>query len=182
VTIELEPSGLPTCGRMRVTLDELRAQFVDHPVFAESPTRAKIWASFLRATGMLRDTIPICAIWVGGSFVTAKHDPSDIDVLYIGAAHDYALLHDVGLKRVAIFSRNGSLIERGIPVDCSVLVWEAIPELRPDNPVHIDYLKWRGYWDDFLQRHTDDKSQALTRSNSVPTRGYLEVIDNDFTP
>lgn len=182
MTIELGSGGLPMCGRTRSSLAEIQAQFVDHPGFVVSTSRATIWAAFLRATEMLREVLPISAMWIGGSFVTDKPDPSDIDVLYIVSAQDYAQLQgDQALKRLAVFSENGALMKRGIPVDCSVLVWNAIAEPQPDNPEHIPYLKWRGYWDDFLQRHTIDKTKTPTRSSSIPARGYLEVIDSDFT-
>lgn len=181
MAIELGINGLPQCGRARATLDEIQARFVDHTDFAESGTRTKIWSDFSRASRMLNSTIPICATWVGGSFITTKLEPSDIDVLYIVAAQDYAQLQgEEALKRVSIFSKNGQLMERGIRVDSSILVWNPIPEPQPDNPSHANYLKWRGYWDDFLQRHTEDKTKTPTGINSIPTRGYLEVIGNDF--
>lgn len=163
-------------------MEAVQAQFVDHQDVADSLTRAMIWSDFQRATGKLREVIPVCAIWIGGSFVSAKVDPSDIDVIYIVSAHGYAQLQDdKARRRVALFSKAGELKAKGIRVDSYVLNWTPIAEPHPDNPAHTPYLKWRGYWDDFLQRHTLDKNQPLDRLSSVPARGYLEVIADGFS-
>jgi predicted nucleotidyltransferase len=180
--IDLGPNGHFECGRRRSTLSEVHSRFVEHPDFERSESRGRIWQSFDRATKMLEDVIPVRAIWIGGSFVTAKLDPSDIDVVYIVDARDYDQLNnEQARKRVGVFSTDGGLFSRSIPVDSHIMQWRPFPELRRDHLGHIPYLADRGYWDDFLQRFTADKLIDPTVSNAIPRKGYLEVIISDYT-
>lgn len=143
---------------------------------AQNGVRSNVWQHFLKATEKLRNTVPIAAAWIGGSYTTGKPDPSDLDVVYIISSDDYARLTDEQKVRVAVYAESGALLNRGILVDSHVMHWEVFPELDHENPAQFDYLKRRGYWDDFLQRHTTDKFAPLTKESAVPRRGFLEVI------
>ena len=70
-------------GRHPTTMAEFEARFVTHPDFASSTTRSGIWQEWQAATDYLRQQLPVAAVWIGGSFVTAKLDPSDLDCTYL---------------------------------------------------------------------------------------------------
>jgi hypothetical protein len=78
----LLPPGIHDC-----TVDELQARFGN---FKGSDRRPLLWAKF---TDFLRETQSsglIEAVLLDGSFVTAKPDPNDIDlVLVVAATHDF---------------------------------------------------------------------------------------------
>jgi hypothetical protein len=117
--------------------------------------------------GRLADAHP------GGSFLTDKDEPGDIDSVYVveswrvlGAkvdARKAQFLQTVADKRVKdVF---------GLQVDCFILEWVPRPGT---NLVHwaAEYRESRGYWDDLWSRERSTDQ----RENSVPQRGYVEVI------
>lgn len=168
--------GFTRPGRLQLTLDEFVLHYGPSTDFCGSEQRLKIWEQFAKVTQKLRDTLPVAAVWIGGSFVTHKVEPSDIDAVYIIDQNKYSILSETGKKRVTLYAMDGGLFNHGIRVDSHVLDWTPHPELDWDNPLQIDYLKSRGYWDDFLQRHAEDKNAPLIEDNAIPRRGYLEVI------
>ncbi|MGP9034570.1 DUF6932 family protein [Glutamicibacter nicotianae] len=167
---------VPSIGRRSLTLDEFANQFGPGTEFCNNERRMLIWGHFIRATEMLRSSIDVAAVWIGGSFITNKPDPNDVDAVYILNENKYSNLDVSGKQRVAGFGTDGWLFERSIRVDSHILGWRPHAELDHRNPAQHEYLKSRGYWDDFLQRYAEDKKSPLTEASAIPKRGYLEVI------
>jgi len=71
--------GLLPPGRHSATEDEVRAAFVD--AYPTSGTRADLFVRWLEHRRALELILGSYRQWVNGSFVTAKTDPGDIDVV-----------------------------------------------------------------------------------------------------
>jgi hypothetical protein len=62
--------------------------FVKGDAFSGSTTRQDVWSDWNDALALLRSAVTVHAVWIGGSFTTAKLDPGDIDVTYIVNANE----------------------------------------------------------------------------------------------
>lgn len=78
-------------GRYHATLTEVYDRFVSHPDFVGSPTRQGIWDGFIaymaawrglddRLAADLGGMRFVKAAWLGGSFISRKFDPHNLDV------------------------------------------------------------------------------------------------------
>src|SRR5919109_1209681 len=77
------PEGIHDC-----TVDEAAERFGS---FQQAIHRRQLWDSFLEFMREVIDSGLVDAILVDGSFVTAKAEPNDIDlVLVVSANHDFA--------------------------------------------------------------------------------------------
>ncbi len=63
------------------TVEEARKRLVN--TFPESRTRERIWSGYVRLCRELVVIIEECEHWLNGSFVTAKVDPGDLDLLVV---------------------------------------------------------------------------------------------------
>lgn len=70
------PPLLPA-GLHRMTAQDLKALAADK--FQHSTRRAGLWANFQKLLNKLAGLKLPCEIWVDGSFLTEKPDPSDVD-------------------------------------------------------------------------------------------------------
>lgn len=157
---------------------------MDHPQFAGSATREPVFEDFLSAVGLLRSFSAdlIEGVWVGGSFVTSKPDPDDIDCLFVlsGGAFD-ALPSNGQRHKVNLFNRKGYLREKHqLRVESFLLVRTPIAQPWAKGGVHPDaapYAQVRGAWDDWwLRTRTGELPDEDPRIESAePRRGYLEV-------
>lgn len=84
----LDKNGVLPAGVHECTIDEIKVQFGS---FQTSDRRPQLWAklnAFLveaKASGL------VVSVIVNGSFVTAKPDPNDIDLIVeVSAGHDFA--------------------------------------------------------------------------------------------
>lgn len=121
--------------------------------------------------------MPVCSVWIGGSFVTSKTDPADLDVTWI--------VHRGDFERVRSDAKTAQMIERfarsklkpKVSIDSYMMAYEAIPQ--PDMSDHVQKRYWipRGHWDDWWQR-VRQTTEGLdpTPLDAAPCRGYLEVI------
>ena len=79
----LLPDGIYDC-----TLDEAAARFGE---FQINDRRTRLWARFTEFMGEAKACDFTEAVLLDGSFVTAKPDPNDIDlVLVVSADHDFS--------------------------------------------------------------------------------------------
>lgn len=184
VVVELPnlSAGAIPPGRFRATLDEVAAAWVEAPVFAESATRREIWSEWLEAVQALRGAVPVIAAWLGGSFLSPKLDPGDLDCVWV--IDDVTLAATrLDLERArltGLFAQN-KLQSVGMRVDSYVLAWRRRPGAAPRDELDWQYLRYRGYWDDFWQRaRSGPKGSEPTRADAVPSRGYLEVMLDGF--
>ncbi|MBI4658751.1 MAG: hypothetical protein HY735_07850 [Verrucomicrobia bacterium] len=78
----LLPAGVHDCP-----LEEVEARFGS---FQRSDRRPQLWAKFRDFLHEAKATGLVAAVLLNGSFVTAKPDPNDIDlILVVAATHDF---------------------------------------------------------------------------------------------
>jgi hypothetical protein len=180
----LDPAtGLLPIGRFNVTLDEVKRYYVDDAQFAASTTRAEIWSHFEVALEWFRSITPVVCVWIGGSFLTCKVDPDDIDLVY------WCLDTDINevtgsnkLLALQYFADNEIRAQTGLRVDTRYCVWRLNPEadrVAPDW--YLNYVTRRGYWDDFwMRKRSGAKGDPPVLADALPKRGYLEVSLDGF--
>lgn len=164
-------------GRWVCTLGEAEASYVPAD---PANRRRELWDQWMSLTAALRSVVgELPACWLSGSFFSDKPVPGDIDCLYVidtdrladvvasGDGGRIAFLQAVTTNQVkSIF---------GLHVDSFVLEW--MPTPGPTPAVGTErYLSSRGYWDDLWVRVKDSNH----RLDSVPRRGYLEVIVDGY--
>lgn len=176
-------TGLLPLGRYSATLDDIKEHYVDAPRFAESNSRAEIWQHFDSATQGIRSVVPVVCVWIGGSFLTDKLDPDDIDLVY--------WCEDVLVDRVTdpqaqlllqLFAQNQVRAQTGLRVDTRYCRWHVDPEAdQGASDKHKSYVLHRGFWDDFwMRKRSGAKGDAPQRADALPKRGYFEVPLDGF--
>jgi hypothetical protein len=180
-------TGLLPLGRHICTATEVEDTFVKGSAFADSATRPGLWRDWTDALALLQSAVTVHAVWIGGSFTTAKLDPGDIDVTYIVNANEIrGLQGEDELDIVGIFNTPGRVkSDLKLNVDNFLIWWECIPAPIGLNPSQLrlqDLYYWaRGHWDDWWQRaRQGPKDSPPNASDTVPRRGYLEVRVSDY--
>lgn len=170
-------NGRLPMGRWTCTLPEAEAAYV--PIDS-GDRRREIWAQWYGLTQALRTVVgEVAACWLSGSFFTDKPVPGDIDCLYVvDTDRIEAVRASDRIDHIwFLYQVTTSMVKAAyrIPVDSFVLEWTPTP--GPTRPVHArSYFEDRGYWDDLWARVKDQD----TRLDSVPRRGYLEVIVDGY--
>ncbi|GAA2580417.1 MULTISPECIES: DUF6932 family protein [Streptomyces] len=167
-------NGFLPLGRYSLSVGEAEDMLVLAPEFLGSDTRWALWDGlnkYLEPFFALEDSYAdaldgrtlIHRLWLGGSFVSAKTDPRNIDA---------TLLIDVGAER-AVRGRPGSKwLTTAFQSRAHMLRKFGV------SPVRVGYRPvGRGVWDDWWQRcrlpgHTD---RSPSHESAAPARGYLEV-------
>lgn len=80
MTIEDEFEPLLSEGLHPHSLSELRALCVEDTRFSQSTTRAELMDRLESVIAKLNDHDIVGEAWIGGSFLTAKLDPEDVDL------------------------------------------------------------------------------------------------------
>ena len=181
----LEPTtGALPLGRWGCTTAELEQQFVNDDMFAGSSTRRQILGDWFQAKSMLDSLSPdlIECAWLGGSFVTAKLDPDDIDSMFILSGEAFDALPSNGKRgQVMDFNVKDKLrLKTGLRVEAFVFVRHAhaMPWSRGStvDPALAPEFAIRGAWDDWwLRDRAGPKGNLPTVADAKPVRGYLEV-------
>ncbi|QXC60549.1 hypothetical protein KSP35_19845 [Aquihabitans sp. G128] len=175
------PDGLLPLGRYACTRAEMRAAFVDAAWAQASTTRSDVWNDFETATEQLiRATSPslIQCMWVGGSFVTDKLNPDDVDVIYLLKASQHSAIGSSKRRRIQeMVGRNVLRAKTGLRVDLFTIVAESVVDPSKMTASDRSYYQARGHWDDYWQRLRlgADKQAPPTLAEAQPRRGYLEV-------
>lgn len=175
-----EPSGLLPRGRFVCRLEEAKQELVLAPRFKTSKTRADIWEDFCFMIEFLKKRASVPAVFLGGSFVTAKLDPADIDLTVI--IDKDSVRHvgtwDVINKALAAAQSRRPVGGRTLRVDPYLIPWDCQPSQQLADR---DYLELRGRWDDWWQRSVrGEERQTPERSHAFPVAGYLEVIVDGY--
>jgi hypothetical protein len=152
------PPGRWTCSR---------AQFEAEFMIGRAPIRRRLVEDLdTYWNQQTRHGLAVLSYWIGGSFVSDKAQPGDIDVTAIidGAASvpDKSAADWINPRRrwkTQIHPEVGRLLL----VDAFGLI--KYPDRHPRLP---DYHRLRGHWDDWWQR-----SRA---TGEALTRGYVEVV------
>ncbi|PPF83779.1 hypothetical protein C5E07_09810 [Pseudoclavibacter sp. RFBJ3] len=181
---ELTAEGFLPVGRFPSTIDSLEGAFVDAERFTESSTRGPIFEDFLGAIDIISAFGEglIESLWVGGSFVTDKLDPDDIDCLFVLNQEAFDAISSNGKRtKLRKFNKKNYMRETtGLRVESFLMV--RLPFAQPwlSGGVHPDvqtYTQLRGAWDDWwLRTRTGETADEPPRIESAhPRRGYLEV-------
>ncbi|MFJ1510901.1 hypothetical protein AAIG35_04200 [Cellulosimicrobium funkei] len=165
-------------------MDEIRSHFVDHVDYASSDTRLQVFEDWLQAKAMIDQLSPdlIEAAWIGGSFVTNRRDPDDMDSLFLINQEAFeALPSNTARTKVMAFNKKGRLREKtGLRVEAFVLVRQ--PHANPWQGGGVaascqEDFALRGAWDDWwLRVRLGGKDDPPTIEEAEPVRGYLEVL------
>jgi hypothetical protein len=173
-------------GRYRATYEQVKARFCDHPDFVGSQKRARLWEGFeryLTAWFEVEDQLGsrlLLAVWLGGSYMSAKEDPDDLDIAVVidRDALDAADGRDgVGTAKKLMKNRTKCLSVYGVEPHPVRWVRLATP-WGPDAQTLTgrDYYNDRGTLDDWMQRcPSSDVKVAPVPEDAWPARGYLEV-------
>lgn len=176
----LDPeTGVLPLGRHHVTLDAVKARYVDAAEFSTSATRHEIWADFEDATAVFRGIVPTAYVWIAGSFVTNKLDPDDLDLIYWCEDRLVDAVSDPRDKlTLQMFATNQVRATTGYRLDTRYGRWHVHPEAASVLTMeHRQYTANRGYWDDFWhRRRSGAKGDPPTREDALPRAGYLEVM------
>lgn len=156
-----EPSGFLPAGRHQATPVEMKASLV--VAFINSLRRPRIFEGWERHLASLRSLIAVPRQWIGGSFVTAKPEPTDIDVCSFidGPTVDALPQSQQDLVR---FMVSGRIAQQHWTVDSYAIV--AYPA---GSPHHDKYQKSLQYWSTWWGAARPD-SQGVSQP-----RGFLEV-------
>jgi len=170
-------------GRYRATVDEVHARFVGP--YPKGHQRQQIWGDWPTVTGLLRQTVAeVAAAWLGGSFLSTKDQPNDLDCLYVVSVDKMTQLSPVQAKTLEQLtdpSPQGFRSKYGLQIDPYLLAWQLNPQSGPRNSQDVTYCQWRGYWDDFWQRRRSGGKMGLPKpEDGLPRRGYVEVILDDY--
>jgi hypothetical protein len=120
----------------------------------------------------------ITRMWVGGSFVTSKADPSDVDVTYLLRAQAYDRLDPQTLADLDELTERSWCVEQGMRID-SYLV--RLPEVLPFSqmlprlltPSNSESFRGVGLYDEVWQCVKPD---TATEVLGQLRRGYVEVL------
>ncbi|BBY41813.1 DUF6932 family protein [Mycolicibacterium celeriflavum] len=159
-------------GRFCASVEDIEKRFVADSAYEESTTREQIWSDFIDLVELIRRLrVRVPAAFVGGSFVTDKTDPSDVDA---------ALFIDMSrITRPDTFSEVEKIVanpkvDLGLKVDAFLIQWHPDGTQVGREP---NYIGQRGTWDDFWQRKVAKADRnPPQRSHAMPVRGYLEVV------
>lgn len=172
-------------GRYPATIAEVESAFVVDPRWASSTTRKIVWNDWTQVTAQARKVVPVAAAWLGGSFLTDKSDPDDLDVVYIiDSRQAAAVTSPLHRGFLSVLSQGDALRQlRGKRLDTFVVEWVPDPDGQRTARGFEDYAANRGYWDDLWQRRIGGSKMApRVPWDALPKRGYLEVILDDFQP
>lgn len=130
----LDPlTGLLPPGRYAASLDELYTTLVQS---TGSAVRREIWKEWTDHRAMIQALAgEVSRMWVGGSFVSNKPDPSDVDVTYLLSARLYDQLDRDTLAYLDDLTLRGWCVDQGMRVDALLL---RLPERLPSRRWHRD--------------------------------------------
>lgn len=177
-------TGLLPLGRFGATLEDVKRDFVDAARYAGSETRSQIWQDFESATQGIRSVLPVVCVWVGGSFLTEKLDPDDIDLVYWCRDSDVQQARsDVqSALMLEMFATNQVRNCTELRVDTRVCHWHLFAEpYLSDTEEHKRYAFERGFWDDFwMRKRSGEKGDPAQLADALPRRGYFEITLDGF--
>lgn len=188
---DFRPDGHLPPGRYSVTLDEAEQLLVEHPRFAHSASRRRLWdglESYLYGFVALEDDhaeilngMPLIhRLWLGGSFVSTKLDPDNVDASVLIDDQACALIKGQPGTRwlTKAFHREHTHAQFG--VTALRIGYRPVASIFKADTLalkEVEYFRDRGIWDDWWQRcRLEGQEDAPPSTESAaPVRGYLEV-------
>lgn len=162
-------------GRYRTSLDEIEQEYAE-----VNDHRRELWAEWSEVTTFVRGIVPVAMVWIGGSFLSSKDAPGDVDCVYI---LEEKLLDGITDPRermtMQVIASNATQSVWGRRIDTFVIPWYA--NATPQRDIALGYYTARGYWDDFWGRtRSSGSGNKQDRQAAMPRRGYLEVSIDGF--
>ncbi|MFD3566122.1 DUF6932 family protein [Streptomyces sp. NPDC058667] len=185
-------NGFLPLGRYSVSSDEAESMLVSAPEFRDSTTRAALWDGFLSYIDgflVLEDAYAdvldgrtlVHRVWLGGSFVSAKPNPGNIDAtLLIDVRAERAVRGKPGSKWLTTAFQSRDRMKEKFGVSPLRIGYQPVAHLfQPERltPEERTYFTQRGVWDDWWQRCRlpDQTDRSPSERSAAPARGYLEV-------
>ncbi|KUL27189.1 DUF6932 family protein [Streptomyces regalis] len=185
-------NGFPPLGRYSVSFDEAEATLVSAPDFRDSVTRTELWdglQGYLERFFTLEDKYAdildgltlVHRLWLGGSFVSAKLDPGNIDTtLLIDMRAERAVRGKPGSKWLTSAFKSRDSVKGKFGVSPVRVGYQPVSHVfQPERmtPEERTYFMERGVWDDWWQRCrlSDPADRSPSEGSAAPARGYLEV-------
>jgi hypothetical protein len=188
----LDPStGLLPVGRHVASFSEIEAVLVLGPQFAASTTRAGLWEGLRRYLALwasvqehlgerLGERRLLKWLWLGGSFVSDRIDPHNLDLTLFADGPAIADCKGVpGVGRIVKLSHRAGMLDR-YGVSPIVIKYYPVPSpfvLDALTPEQREYIALRGGFDDWWQRaRPEGEPKGPPTMHTVDrVRGYLEV-------
>lgn len=156
-------------GRFPMTFDDIETiwTFNDHRQELLDEAR-----TFIDAVDRLA---PIHVVWIGGSYLTDKEEPSDVDMSLLISEREY-LAKQAFLSHESLKDFAAKLQTRVDPFTIA-----RVYRRGPERSVHeLNHLVSRGYWDDWWLRRRSIPPESYDLDPN-PRRGYAEVNINGYS-
>ncbi|MFD3416763.1 DUF6932 family protein [Streptomyces decoyicus] len=163
----------PPPGRYPMVWDELESSLVQAPAFQGSSTRSALWTELVAHRVMVECKFgSVSRIWLAGSFVSGKLDPSDIDVSYLVDARVHgAVTEQEDIADLGNLTDREWCVKHGMRIDASILRLPATTDFKSLGvtgamaPGDTEVFQMLGLYDEIWQRCRDEGHR----------RGYVEV-------
>lgn len=158
----------PPFGRCHMTMKEFMAEF------GTNDHRKTLLQEVVLAINLWREIARVPKVWFAGSFVSDKEAPSDIDMtlffwdgfLPLETRRQHMLA--TGLPRAS-----GDNFRKLTGLRMDLYAVNISPyELAPITLDDEEYVRSRGYWDDWWER--------IRETGPVQARGYVEVLIDGY--
>lgn len=159
-----EASGLLPPGAFLCDESFFHSHFVEG--FPNSKTRRQLLKSFVDLRSQMKSLNIAATLWVGGSYVTAKLDPKDIDVV---AFCDYEMFK--GFRGEAKIFLEESFTEQG--KNNRDVDWYIVPACSPDHKYYGTFAVQATYWSEVLG-HWQGGLDRVRRQ-----KGIVEMVVGD---
>ncbi|CAM5710065.1 hypothetical protein BOQ63_015145 [Streptomyces viridifaciens] len=177
-------------GRYRLTITQAAEAFVHAERFQASTSRAQIWQGFQeylyqfihleeQFAPLLQGRELIHSVWLGGSFVSAKLDPHNVDAtLLMNPEAERAIRGNPGSKWLTTAFKSWKAMQDRYGV--APLRIPYVPVAKVFQPQdfaaeELEYFRDRGRWDDWWQRCRRPGEGEPSVQSAAPVRGYVEV-------
>ncbi|MFJ3185906.1 MULTISPECIES: DUF6932 family protein [Streptomyces] len=164
----------PPPGRYPLTWDEVESRLVRAPEFVQSGTRSDLWdelqfhhAQSVCLFGWVR------RIWLAGSFVSGKLDPSDVDLAYLIDADAFGAITEADdLANLANLGDREWCVKHEMRIDAYFL---PLPATVAFEDLGITGAMEAGDAEVFQSLGLYDEIWQRTRGSRGERRGYVEV-------
>ncbi|MFF2851603.1 DUF6932 family protein [Streptomyces sp. NPDC058001] len=165
----------PPPGRYPMTWDEVENSLVRAETFQASITRSGLWTELQSHRAQVECLFgSVRRLWLAGSFVSGKLDPSDVDLAYLVDAHVFQAVTEVDdIADLANLSDREWCVKHGMRIDAYLLSLPATVDFRDLGlvgamaPGDSEIFQMLGLYDEIWQR---------CRMGDGRRRGYAEVL------
>lgn len=156
---------------------------VDPNRYLFTADRVELFDELRTFTATFQDVFNIRSIWIGGSFLTKKPSPGDIDATVLVDGATINQLIQARDPRASFLDQavlREFLKQNALRIDAYFLPWNPLITGNPSQATDV-YNQQRGYWDDWWQRQRQGrKTDNPDLTWTAPRQGYLEVIVNGY--